>query len=79
MKQFLFIFLFFALSFSGVQAQSNVETQKPELKVEVIKTEKASTTKEVAAKKKDILNTKISLKLKGEAGLFIIKEKRIAC
>lgn len=79
MKQFLFIFLFIALSFSGVQAQSNVETKKPELKVEVIKTDKASTNKEVAAKKKDILNTKISLKLKGEAGLFIIKEKRIAC
>lgn len=79
MKKFLFISLFAALSFTGVQAQSQIEVEKSDLKKEVRKTDKKLSIKEVAAKKKDILNTKINLKLNGEAGLFIIKEKRIAC
>lgn len=82
MKQFLFIFIFTALSFTGLQAQSKSEVITPELKIELNTTEKVSakeTKTEVAAKKKDILNNKISLKLKGEAGLFTVTEKRIIC
>ena len=81
MKQFLFICMFTALSFSGLQAQSVSQATTPELKIELNASNTVSkkTIKEVAAKKKDILNAKIILKLNGKEDLFIVKEKRIAC
>ena len=81
MKQILFILIFTALSFTGLQAQSKSEVITPELKVELIKSDEVSkeTKENVAAKKKDILNNKISLKLKGEAGLFLVADKQVVC
>ncbi len=81
MKQFLIICMFAALSFSGLQAQSDSQVVTMEKKTERIATENVSKKAEekVAAKKKDILNAKINLKLNGQEGLFLVTDKRIVC
>ena len=81
MKQFLFICMFAALSFSGLQAQSDSQIVNSEKKTERITKEDVSNkaVDKVAAKKKDILNEKINLKLNGQEGLFLVNDKRIVC
>ncbi|PNQ73317.1 hypothetical protein C1T31_07300 [Hanstruepera neustonica] len=81
MKQFLFICMFAALSFSGLQAQSDSQVVTLEKKTERITKENVSNkaVDKVAAKKKDILNEKINLKLNGQEGLFLVADKRIVC
>ena len=81
MKQFLFICMFAALSFSGLQAQSDSQVVTMEKKIERIAKENVSKKADLklAAKKKDILNAKINLKLAGQEGLFLVTDKRIVC
>jgi hypothetical protein len=81
MKQFLFICMFAALSFSGLQAQSDSQAVTMEKKIERIAKENVSKKADLklAAKKKDILNAKINLKLIGQEGLFLVTDKRIVC
>lgn len=81
MKQFLFICMFAALSFSGLQAQSDSQVVTMRKKTERIAKENVSKKADLklAAKKKDILNAKINLKLAGQEGLFLVTDKRIVC
>ncbi|MGY0392974.1 hypothetical protein ACW5R3_10500 [Bizionia sp. KMM 8389] len=81
MKTFLFIALFMIIGLTGVQAQEAL--QNTPVKTAVIAAEAISTietdSKEVAAKKKDILVNKIASKLRGEINIFVLKETRLVC
>jgi hypothetical protein len=86
MKQFLIIGIFAAVSFTGLNAQSNSEIQnKKQLEVvqdnivELVTFEVKTLKVDVAAKKKDILNAKINSKLKGIVDLFFVADKSIVC
>ena len=84
MKQFLILSIFAMMSFTGLQAQSNIEINEDEklvvvkdTVVELVAFKVKTLETEVAAKKKDILNAKINSKLKGIVDLFFVAGKSI--
>ena len=81
MNKFFFICLFGILSFNGLNAQTNVEVNNLDIKVELNETVKVlkETKEAVAAKKKDILSAKIELTINGKLDLFLLKERRVIC
>ncbi len=84
MKQFLILSIFAMMSFTGLQAQSNIEINEDEklvvvkdTVVELVAFKVKTLETKVAAKKKDILNAKINSKLKGIVDLFFVADKSI--
>lgn len=86
MKPFLIIGIFTIISFTELNAQSNIELYD-ENQVEIVNDtvlelaafEYKTLKVDVAAKKKDILNAKINSKLKGIVDLFFVADKSIVC
>jgi hypothetical protein len=86
MKPFLIIGIFAIISFTELNAQSNIELYD-ENQVEIVNDtvlelaafEYKTLKVDVAAKKKDILNAKINSKLKGIVDLFFVADKSIVC
>ncbi|HLV39984.1 hypothetical protein [Xanthomarina sp.] len=77
MRSFItLIFIAFLSSFQ-VNAQSEVVNFNTHL--ETLITSMPSSNLDFAAKKRDILNTKINAKLKGEVDLFFVADKSKIC